>query len=386
MLDMILQVLSVIGIILLVLLGLLAATVLLVLLFPVSYRICGSKDEEKFQLSAGAKWLFGLVRAQYGYPESKYAVVKALWFTLYSVKIPTDKGEDIQSGGTTEENEDGKSGSFGKKRRFGLKGKSERKKARGRTREADAVQEKGELAKTGVPNAAGEGHTPTRSGNSGAAGEGHTPTESGNSGAAGEGRTPAESDGFGDGPEENVLKEDARTEKDGSAEGDGAGGESTSESAQTSQEDIPPGFLEKISQKFAKIKYTIYNIYDKIKKIWKNISYYISLLQEEETKQLFGHALLRLGKILKNIRPRRIKADILFGTGSPDTTGYIYGVYCVLTCGPGLSVQVTPDFERAVLCGEFELAGHITLGVLIMNGLRLLLDRKLRRFVKKMKM
>ena len=77
----------------------------------------------------------------------------------------------------------------------------------------------------------------------------------------------------------------------------------------------------RILEKIEKIKFTICSTYDKIKKIWENISYYVLLLQEEETHLLFSHTMKRLRKVFKNILPRKLKVKLLFGTGAPDTTG-----------------------------------------------------------------
>lgn len=161
----------------------------------------------------------------------------------------------------------------------------------------------------------------------------------------------------------------------------GIGGEDTPPVSDNGEEEKPGNFFEKIK----KIKYTIQTIYDKIKRIWENISYYTELLQEEDTKELFAHALQVIGKILKSIRPRRVKADILFGTGSPDTTGYAYGAYCMLTASMKPGFLVTPDFEQKIFQGEFDLAGHVCTGVLLINGLKLLLDKKLHIFIGKIK-
>ena len=139
------------------------------------------------------------------------------------------------------------------------------------------------------------------------------------------------------------------------------------------------------SKKNEKIKYTISNIYDKIKEICKNITYYMDLLKEENTKALFQHVTRCLGKILKSIRPRHMKADIVFGTGSPDTTGYAYGVYGMLATALGPSFLVEPDFEQAVLKGEIQFSGHITIWVLLINALKLFFDPKLHLFLKKVK-
>ena len=156
------------------------------------------------------------------------------------------------------------------------------------------------------------------------------------------------------------------------------------ENDQTGQGNISEetgGFFKKIQ----KLKYTIHNIYDKIKNVWENISYYIELLREEETKQLFNHAVFRVVKILKSIRPRQIRGNILFGTGAPDTTGYAYGVYGMFSPFLGDKLLVTPDFSQAVLEGDIYISGHISIFTILWNGLKLLLDKKLKRFIRKMK-
>lgn len=141
----------------------------------------------------------------------------------------------------------------------------------------------------------------------------------------------------------------------------------------------------RIFKKIQKIKYTILRIYDKIKEIWANISYYNDLLHEENTVLLWKHVKFRLGKVLKNIRPRHIKAHVIFGTGAPDTTGLCLGLYSMLSPFLGKEVCLVPDFDRAVLEGTFDVSGHITLCTLIWNTLKLLLDKKLKLFMKKMK-
>ena len=150
-------------------------------------------------------------------------------------------------------------------------------------------------------------------------------------------------------------------------------------------EEAQQNFFKKISEKIKKLKYTIKTIYDKIKRIWQNISYYVELLNDKDTKLLLSHAKLRLCKIIKSIRPRKLRADILFGTGAPDTTGYAYGVYGMLMPFLGSSVVVTPDFQQAVLEGNFMASGHVTIAVLLWQALRIALDKKLWLLLKRLK-
>ena len=133
-----------------------------------------------------------------------------------------------------------------------------------------------------------------------------------------------------------------------------------------------------ILSKYEKIKYTILKIYDKIKHIFENIIFYKELLQDEQTIGLLKHAKERILKILKNIRPRKLKADIVFGTGSPDTTGYVLAVYGMLSPMLGTKVNITPDFTQAVFYGDFYMAGHITIFQLLYHSLMILFDKRLK--------
>lgn len=129
--------------------------------------------------------------------------------------------------------------------------------------------------------------------------------------------------------------------------------------------------------KYRKIKYTILKIYDKIKHICENIHFYKELLQDEQTIGLLNHARERLLKILKSIRPRKLKAVFILGTGEPDTTGYLLAVYGILSPMLGNRVSVTPGFTQAVFQGDFYMAGYITVFQLLYHSLRVLLDRRL---------
>lgn len=143
---------------------------------------------------------------------------------------------------------------------------------------------------------------------------------------------------------------------------------------------------------FEKIQYTFQKICDKIKEIYGKIQearnhteYYKEILLSEDAKGLLNHAFRRFGKILKSIRPRKLRADVRFGTGAPDTTGYVFGIYGILCSYLGKNVILTPDFERAVLTGELYAAGHITVFKLLWHFLWIVLDKRLWKLYSKLK-
>ncbi len=342
MLDVSLRVLSFLGIILLTLILLLLAALLLVLFFPVTYRIRGRRTAEKMELSAGMNWLFGLLRVRCSYPEPGALTAKLLWFQLYHTKLPPEDKDKVAGAepkpGTGEKISGGPAG-------------GQKQAAQGQDGEAQ-----------------GQGGAPPEE----TQGQGETQPEE----APGQdGAQPEEAQGQG-----GAQGQDGAQPEEAQGQG-GTQPEEAQGQEETGAEEPRGGFFEK----FKKIKYTISSIYDKIKEIWKNISYYTALLQEEDTRQLWAYGKLRAAKVLKNIRPRHIRADILFGTGAPDTTGYVFGMYCMFYPVLGTEVLVTPDFERAVLEGRLDISGHITVFVLVVNVVRLMMDKKLQAFIRKMK-
>ena len=143
---------------------------------------------------------------------------------------------------------------------------------------------------------------------------------------------------------------------------------------------------------YQKIEYKFRCIYDTIKEVWgtirekcNDLTYYIELLEDKNTRALFHHVCIRLGKVLKALKPRKYKATLLFGTGSPDTTGYAYGIYGMLSPHLGNDIFITPDFTRAVLEGNFIMSGHIMIYTILVQTLCVVRDKKLDMLLEKVK-
>lgn len=152
------------------------------------------------------------------------------------------------------------------------------------------------------------------------------------------------------------------------------------------------GICQKIEYKFRLIYDKIKNILEKIREIFNSFrersndfSYYKELLEEKNTRELFKHVCARLGKVCRALKPRKCKADILFGTGAPDTTGYAYGIYGMLSPHLGNDIYVTPDFTRAVFEGSFAMSGHIMVFTILIQTLCIVMDKRLHLFIDKVK-
>ena len=304
MLTILFKILSILGILLLILLGIALAVILLVLFFPVCYKMSGKKTAEEMLFAAKMKWLFGLVRVTYSYPIPGKLLAKVLFFTVYD---SSEKGKKSAPGEDT--------------------------------------------------------HTAPKKDITEAAQETSRTSESSDaSGTSGQTLLSDDTD---------RAKTDPATDTEASA------------NAKTSVEENPPVLQQetfgKIAGFFEKIRYTIRKICDKIKYILKNISFYRELWNDPDTKGLLQHAGKRIGHILKRLRPRKLNVNARIGTGSPDTTGYLYGIYGMILPKLGKGVCITPDFEQAILEGDFKASGHFTVACVLFHSARLLMDKRLQQ-------
>lgn len=117
------------------------------------------------------------------------------------------------------------------------------------------------------------------------------------------------------------------------------------------------------------------------------LQHYLAVVQDQDNQDLVKHALSRLGRIIKSIRPRMLRAEAVVGLGEPDTTGYLYGAYWAIKpfLGKKCQVSVTPDFERQILEGKVSLRGRIVAAVLLYQAVRVALDKRLWKLLGQLK-
>lgn len=282
--SVVLKILSILGIILLALLGTLLAVVLLVLFMPVVYRGSGFAHGGKYQAQFRFRWLFGLVRGEFSYPEDGALRIRALWVTLFD---------------------------SGRKRR---EPEEERREppaaAAAETRKQQPV-EMLEAAKASPDSAEVDAPAP---------------------------------------PQEASPKQEKGT-----------------------AQEPPKEQKEPLAAKLSALR--------------EKLQLYLPIVQDEDNRALVRHALGRLGRILRSIRPRVLRLEAVIGTGEPDTTGYIYGAFWAVKpfWGRKCRIAVTPDFESRILEGEVFLRGHILAVVLLYHIVRVILDKRLGQLIDRLK-
>lgn len=102
----------------------------------------------------------------------------------------------------------------------------------------------------------------------------------------------------------------------------------------------------------------------------------------EITKNMLGVAKDNLFRLLVRIKPRKIKSDILFGTGDPCQTGQILGLAAVYMAMSGTVFNITPDFENKILRGRIMVSGQIRAASLAFAVLRVIISNEWKSFYK----
>lgn len=139
------------------------------------------------------------------------------------------------------------------------------------------------------------------------------------------------------------------------------------------------------AQQTKKARFTISGLCDKMENIRDNVEYYKERLTAEENRQFLKRTKERIFAVLKSIKPKVLTACVVCGTGSPDTTGYVCAVYGMLYPVIEDRISFTADFENKVLDGELSVKGKVRVATLLRYGIKILLDKQLKVFLKEMK-
>lgn len=134
-----------------------------------------------------------------------------------------------------------------------------------------------------------------------------------------------------------------------------------------------------------KARFTISGLCDKMENIRDNVEYYKERLTAEENRLFLKRTKERIFAVLKSIKPKVLTARVVCGTGSPDTTGYVCAVYGMLYPVIEDRISFTADFENKVLDGELSVKGKVRVATLVRHGIKILLDKQLKVFLKEMK-
>lgn len=128
-------------------------------------------------------------------------------------------------------------------------------------------------------------------------------------------------------------------------------------------------FVRKTKSRIKKLIETVLNIRHKYNLI-------LDFIKNETNKEGFRFTYDSIKKLLKHIKPTKLKARLRFGTGDPCSTGQILGIFGILYGFYGNALNITPDFENKVLEGSLYARGRIRLWTVLIIVIRFLLDKR----------
>lgn len=309
-------VLILLGKILLWLLIIFFVLVLLILFWPIRYRLKGSFYEKKPEFALRISWLCGFLRICFDYPKDKEPKIRLLFFTLR-------KKQD---------------------RRKAKKKSTSRKN----TEHTDVSQQ--EINTTLLD--------------------------------------PDKNDAAGVRPD-NVVVDSKEASENISINGSASGQmqkENANASSETPSED-GEGFFSKCKAKIQKLRYTIQSLYDKITHIREEYAFYRGLWDEPVLRGYMVDAFFLIWKVIKKLLPQKVKVSACIGTGACDSTGYLMGIYGIVSSllPKKYQLYLEPDFEQRIAEGNVYICGNISLIVVIAAGVRLIFDKRLRVLRNKIK-
>lgn len=325
-------ILKVIGLVLLFLLLLILLLLALVLLVPIRYAGAGHKGEEKRDYAAhvDVRWLFHTVQLHAGLTPAGLAYyLRILCFHPLDSRPP-----DIPPANASDEKQ---------------------------SRSEEELSAEGSAA-----NVSDE--TPSES-------EENTPSDEALSDT---GEDSVERDENTDAAEIQPS-EDEKPPEDGVTASESEAESAESAAAQTAEVDSIE--LKNAAETPKKKKRKKTSFADRIKRICEKVSSLREAVEDEENQKAFRLLLSRVKYLLHHLRFRRFEGRLEFGFDDPAMMGRILCVLSLFYPLYGESFTITPVFDHTLFEGEIALKGHVRLIHILIAGIQLMMNKKIRGLV-----
>ena len=155
-----------------------------------------------------------------------------------------------------------------------------------------------------------------------------------------------------------------------------AGNVQTSET----ESDLIKSWIAKIKNFFYTLKHAFHNMKQTIRKVNR-------LLTDESHKRAFTKVKTSIWQFLKILMPHRLKLNLEYSTGSPDTTAQLLGILAMFPIGYQNRWNVHPDFtaDNAYAEADFDVKGRILGFSFLKLILGLVLDKDCRKLYNEFK-
>lgn len=343
MLHILLIILKIIGIILLAALALVLLAVLVVLFVPVRYQVSIERTEEDGAPPIGVRgsvfWLLHLVNVRFRYPEKPMLRARIALRTLFV--YPQESTDSA-------------------------KAKKRKKKKTKETAKPEREDEAASAETEKISDVTQTGNIDTR--------DDKTVSEE-----SGE-KSPSLAEDTDTAPAGQEPQKDAET-----------AGEEQADQRKSILQKLRSfvqriiAFWNRLKQILSNIQYTIRRLCDKIKDILHNIQYYKEVFESDAFQQSFALGRGELGYALKHLKPTKLKADWIIGTGDPVLNSDILAVYGVCYPLVGQNVRIVADYDAKHIEGTALIKGRIRLYTLVRVAWRIYFNKNIRTLIRLLK-
>lgn len=153
------------------------------------------------------------------------------------------------------------------------------------------------------------------------------------------------------------------------------------ELAEDTESTSKQGFFEKLRVKIEKVRETVSNIINKVKKLLHQKDEVLRILNKPESKRAISFAWDKLKRLLKHVLPRKIKGYVVYGADNPATTGQVLGIISMVYAKTGMLLEIRPNFEEAQLECDVELRGSVQLFTLLVIAVKVFMNQELRQLI-----
>lgn len=120
---------------------------------------------------------------------------------------------------------------------------------------------------------------------------------------------------------------------------------------------------------------------DRIKRICEKLSSLREAVEDEENQKAFRLLISMVKYLLHHLRFRKFEGQLTFGFDDPAMMGRILGVLSLFYPLYGERFTITPVFDHTVFEGEVALKGHVRLIHILIAGIQLMMNKKIRGLV-----
>ena len=120
---------------------------------------------------------------------------------------------------------------------------------------------------------------------------------------------------------------------------------------------------------------------DRIKKICEKASSLRETVEDEENQKAVRLLLSRVKYLLHHLRFRRFEGRLAFGFEDPAMVGRTLAVLSLFYPLYGERFTITPVFDHTLFEGEIALKGHVRLIHILIAGIQLMMNKKIRGLV-----